>query len=80
MSSLEFALSLIVTLMAFLAFAMTIATILLGSKKTKVEAKKLFHALIKSFLPYSSSRRTTDSVLNLQDQPKAVKQEGRSKV
>lgn len=80
MTPLEFALSLLISLMVFLAFAMTIATILLGSNKTKTEARKLFQVLLRQFLSYSSHRQIKSGAVNLQDCPKAVKQKDKSKV
>ena len=71
MSSLEFALSLIVAMMLFLAFALTLATILLGNDKTKTAAVELFKGLVRgaanrSMLP----RNTPDDAKNYPDKVK----------
>lgn len=47
MSHLEFALSLVVALLTFLAFALTLATILLGNDKTKTAAVELFKSFVR---------------------------------
>ena len=47
MSFLEFALSALIAFMVFLAFALTITAILLGSKRSKAEAASLFRFVVK---------------------------------
>jgi hypothetical protein len=47
MTTYEFAFSVLVALLVFLGFALTIAAILLGSKRTAEEAAKTFKMLAK---------------------------------
>jgi hypothetical protein len=47
MSALEFALSTLIVIVAFLAFALTMVVVLLGDKDAKAKAKKIFQSFIK---------------------------------
>jgi hypothetical protein len=48
MSALEFALSALIVITAFLAFALTMVVVLLGDKGVRAMAKKVFQAFIKT--------------------------------
>jgi hypothetical protein len=78
MSSLEFALSLIIALMMFLAFALTLATILLGNNKTKMAAVELFRGFIRGTT--SRSTRPQNAPSDAKSYPDKVKQTGEEKV
>ncbi len=49
MSTFEFALAILTMILAFLAFALAVLAILLGSKKTKTEVRKLCQNIIKNW-------------------------------
>jgi hypothetical protein len=50
MSALEFALSALIVITAFLAFALTMVVLLLGDKDVKAKARKVFQAFIKMLI------------------------------
>jgi hypothetical protein len=72
MSKLEFALSLIIVLITFLAFALTLATILLGSDKTKMAAVELFRSFVRGTA--ARSAKPQDASDNSKSSPVAVNQ------
>lgn len=78
MSSLEFALSLIVALGTFLAFALTLATILLGNDKTKTAAVELFKSFVRG--PTNRPTKPKNAPDNAKSYPVKGKQKGKAKV
>jgi flagellar basal body-associated protein FliL len=48
MSSFEFVLAILTVFMLFLAFAMATMAMLLGSKKSQAEVRKLFQTIVKA--------------------------------
>jgi hypothetical protein len=50
MSALEFALSALIVIVAFLAFALTVVVVLLGEKDAKAKTKKVFQSFIKTLI------------------------------
>jgi len=50
MSSQEFALLVLVVIIAFLTFALTMVVIFLGDKHAKAETRKIFQAVIKKLV------------------------------
>jgi hypothetical protein len=54
MSSLEFVLAILIVFMLFLAFALATMAVLLGSKKSQAEVRKLFQIIVKAFSHFIS--------------------------
>ncbi len=78
MTSLEFALSLIIALVTFLAFALTLATILLGNDKTKTAAVELFKSFVRGSVNRSTKPQNASD--NAKNYPDKVKQKGKVEV
>jgi hypothetical protein len=78
MSHMEFALSLVVALLTFLAFALTLATILLGNDKTKTAAVELFKSFVRR--PMTPPTLPKDAGDDAKNRPAEVTHTGEEKV